>query len=214
MNLKEAYRYQNVMTEVLTEAISTLSHEYVVTTRKCTNLLSKVDKDMQDESYVDQPVRMTFSHLDKVTELAEFAMYVLKEKETLARAIRDAKAHSQIDMDAQVGLNALRQRVAKTLRGMNAYKTEERTILKGGRGYRFDANGNQVEFLCDQTVVRRINFDRDKVRKMMDKIENESNMISTLVDSELVNSEVYFAPSFSVNDSFEEMFEHYLDIIA
>ena len=212
MNLKESYRYQNVMLDILNSALTLLSRQNCVTKRTYTNLLSKVVPDMEDEQVCEEPSYPNFRHFDKITELAEFVEYVIKEKESLAAAIRAAKGYAEIDIDSQSGLNSLRQKAARIMRMMDDNKTEEKVVAKGGVGYRFDANGNQVPFKCDQKVVTQINFDRNKVRNLVKRFEHTSDYISSALDAALVNLNVDFVPSFDVNDSFDNMFERYLEM--
>lgn len=214
MNLKESYRYQNVLLETLQTAFMILSKSGAVCETTYTNLISKVMPDMQDETYVDEPTLVNFSHLDKITELAEFVEYLIDEKEIVADAIRKAKATASIDIDSQAGLNALRQKAAKVLRRMDENKSEEKIVSRGGVGYRFDANGNQVSFKCDQKIVTKINFNRDKVRRIMKRLEQNADAISSALDEAAVNVNVDFTPTFDVNDSFNDMFEQFLGFSA
>lgn len=213
MNLKESYRYQNVLSETLQTAFAILSKNGAVCKTTYTNLISRVMPDMQDETFVDEPMLSNFNRLDKVTEVAEFVEYLIDEKQRVADAIRMAKETSSIDIDSQAGLNALRQRVAKVLRRMDENKSEEKIVSRGGTGYRFDANGNQVSFKCDQKVVTTINFDRDKIKKLTKRLERDADMISNALDETSVNINVDYVPVFDVNDSFNDMFEQYLSLV-
>ena len=210
MNLKEAYRYQNVMTEAITDALMILTHSGVAVKKTYTNYVSKVVDGMPDETFVDDP-RTSFEHTDKMTDLANFVLYLLAEKEKLAWSIRVTKVNTDFDVDSQIGLNGIRRKIAKAFRDLDSYRAEEKVVKNGGTGYRFDANGNQVEFRCDQKVVKELTFDKEKVRQMRRQIESDADMISSEIDAAMVNAVVNFEPHFDPNDSFDAMFDYYLD---
>ena len=125
-------------------------------------------------------------------------------------AILKTKNALELDLDSEVSLNALRQSIARTLRYMNSLRSSEQIISGGGTGYRFNTDGNQVSYRCDVKRVVTINFDRNKVRKELEKLDKKSDETSAQLDLCLVTSRVDYDPPFDVNSSFAEAFEGFM----
>lgn len=206
MNLKEAFRYQNKLQALMTEIDSLLSVKSHVTTTKCTHMRKKVMAEAEDE-IVEEKWDSEFS--DRISQLVDFMLCLLGERQLLSAAIRKAKDKLPIDMDGEVSLNAKRQSMVRTLRSMEEIRPSEIVIPGGGRGYRFNAEGNQVSYYCDVKKVTTINFDRKQVRCIIRDLDKQIDSISTQIDQCLVNSVVDYAPRFDVNDTLETAFESF-----
>ena len=207
MNLKEAFRYQNKLQSHMEEAQNILSLDANVTQVENTYLRHKVMADAQDETVRLAPES---PYADRVTELTQFLLYLLREKQTLSLAIRRAKAALELDMDSEVSLNALRQSVARTLSRLNELRPREQILPDGGCGYRFNAEGNQVSYRCDIRRVTTIHYDRNIIRAELRKLTGQADAISTKLDLALVTSTVDYTPPFDVNAGFAEAFETFL----
>ena len=208
MNLKEAFRFQNRLTAFLDETRAILGNEANVTREKITYLRGKVDPGAQDETVLVSPETEYF---EQMTEMVRFMVWLLEEKGRLFSAIRRAKNALDVDMDAEVSLNAERQTVARTLRRMNDLRASEKTVSGGGTGYRFNAEGNQVAYRCDVKRVTSVNFDRNVVRRALMRLDKLSDEASAKLDLCLVTSKVDYVPPFDVNLSFREVFEHFAE---
>ena len=207
MNLKDAFRYQNKLQHLLDEAQATLSRDQNITKVENTYRRKKVWAEAEDETTVEVPAT---EYADHITEMADFLMYLLSEKETLCAAIRAAKSALPVDIDSEVSLNAARQSIANTLRYMKSLRSSEVVLANGGTGLRFNAEGNQVSYRCDVKRVTTINFDRNRVKKILAELNRKSDAVSGEVDRCLVTTEVAYDYPFDVNDSFDEVFEQYL----
>ena len=207
MNLKEAFRYQNKLQAFMDEVQGILSDDTNITKVENTNLRHKVMGDASDETVRVQPSSEYHQH---ITQLTEFLLWLLDEKSKLFEAVRRAKEQLPIDLDSEVSLNAQRQSIARTLRRMNDLRGSEQIISNGGTGYRFNADGNQVSYRCDVKRVVTINYDRNKVRKELEKLNKKSDETSAQLDLCLVTSKVDYKPPFDVNSSFAETFENYI----
>ena len=207
MNLKEAFRYQNKLQAFMDEVQGILSDDTNITKVENTNLRHKVMGDASDETVRVQPSSEYHQH---ITQLTEFLLWLLDEKSKLFEAVRRAKEQLPIDLDSEVSLNAQRQSIARTLRRMNDLRGSEQIISNGGTGYRFNADGNQVSYRCDVKRVVTINYDRNKVRKELEKLNKKSDETSAQLDLCLVTSKVDYEPPFDVNSSFAETFENYI----
>lgn len=208
MNMKEAFRFQNKLQHIIDEAQATLSCDRNITKVENTYRRKKVWSEAEDETTVEAP---TTEYADRITEMVEFLMYLLSEKEALYAAIRTAKSTLPVDIDSEVSLNSTRQSIANTLRHMNSLRSGEVIVANGGTGFRFNAEGNQVSYRCDVKRVTTINFDRNTVKKRLAELNRKSDEVSGEVDRCLVMTEVAYNCPFDVNDSFDEVFERYLE---
>ena len=204
MNLKEAFRFQNKLQMLMNGAQSILDNERNICKIQTTVMHKKVMPELENETTVEAAPS---DYADTIDKVVEFMLYLLREQETLAKAIHDAKAKLEIDMDSEVSLNSHRQRIAATLRHMADLRGSEQIIVNGGTGYRFNAEGNQVSYRCEAKKVTTINYNRNAVRAQVAALSKKSDDISAKLDSCMINSEVAYEPSFDVNDSFSTVFE-------
>lgn len=188
----------------MNEAQSILDDERNICKTKTTVMHKKVMPELENETTVDAAPS---DYADSIDRVVEFVLYLLREQEKLAKAIHDAKAALEIDMDAEVSLNSRRQRVAATLRHMADLRGFEQVIVNGGTGYRFNVEGNQVSYRCEAKKVTTINYNRNAVRAQVAALSKKSDDISARLDRCMINSEVTYEPSFDVNDSFSAVFE-------
>lgn len=208
MNMKEAFRFQNKLQHIIDEAQATLGSDRNITKVENTYRRKRVWSEAEDETTVEAPAT---EYADRITEMVEFLMYLLSEKETLCAAIRTAKNTLSVDIDSEVSLNSTRQSIANTLRHMNSLRSSEVVVAGGGTGFRFNAEGNQVSYRCDVKRVTTINFNRNTVKKLLAEVNRKSDEVSGEVDRCLVMTEVAYNCPFDVNDSFDEVFEQYLE---
>ncbi len=208
MNLKEAFRYQNKLQQLMDEAQSILSRESNVTKITNTALRHKVNPEAEDETTVESP---TTDFAEQITEVTIFLMYLLNVREQLSKAIRTAKQGMDIDFDGEVSLNAKRQELARTFKRMTEIRCSEVLYPNMGTGYKFNAEGNQVTYRCDLKKVTTINFDRNKVRTFANSLHKKADEVSAELDKCMVNTAVNFAAPFDINDTFAEILQQYID---
>lgn len=208
MNLKEAFRYQNRLQGLITEARMILGDESNVTVQKVTLLKKKVMAEAEDETRIQEAPS---EYADRINDVVGFLLWLLSEHEKLTRAIRRTKNALKLDMDGEISLNKQRQEIVATLREMTGIRSSERTVVGGGRGYRFNAEGNQVAYTCDLKKVTTINFDRKLVRNATAELERRADAVSTEIDQCAINSNVDYITPFGVNDGFDEAFEAYMN---
>ena len=208
MNLKEAFRYQNKLQRLMEEAIEILSRDKNVTKVENTALLHKVNPDAMDETTLELP---STEYSEQITEVAVFLLYLLNQREMLSKAIREAKQRMEMDFDGEVSLNARRQEIAGIFRRMSQIRSCEHLYPRGGTGYKFNAEGNQVSYRCDLKQVTTINFDRNKVRAFAAALSKKADQVSSALDRETVNTEVAYEPPFDVNDTFADVLQWHMD---
>ena len=202
MNLKEAFRYQNKLQWLMTEAEEILRRDRNVVKVEQTALLHKVNPDAVDET-TTEPADTVYA--EQITDIAVLLMFLLGERERLSRAIREAKKAMDMDFDGEVSLNTRRQELASIFRNMVQLRSSETVISGGGVGYKFNAEGNQVSYRCDLKTVTTINFDRSKIRSYAAALSRKADEISADLDKRMVNTEVSYEPPFDVNDTFAEV---------
>ena len=202
MNLKEAFRYQNKLQWLMTEAEEILRRDRKVVKVEQTALLHKVNPDAVDETTIE-PADTVYA--DQITDIAVLLMFLLGERERLSRAIREAKKAMDMDFDGEVSLNTRRQELASIFRNMVQLRSSETVISGGGVGYKFNAEGNQVSYRCDLKTVTTINFDRSKIRSYAAALSRKADEISADLDKRMVTTEVSYEPPFDVNDTFAEV---------
>lgn len=207
MNLKDAFRYQNRLQGLITEARMILGDESNVTVQEVTLLKRKVMAEAEDEPRIQEAPS---EYADRINDVVGFLLWLLSEHEKLTRAIRRTKNALKLDMDGEISLNKQRQEIAATLREMTGIRSSERTVVGAGRGYRFNAEGNQVAYTCDLKKVTTINFDRKLVRNATAELERRADAVSTEIDQCAINSSVDYITPFGVNDGFDEAFEAYM----
>lgn len=209
MNLKEAFRFQNKLKELLSDATDILENDRNVVCVETTKLRSKVCEGAENETSINKP---NTEFADHITDIARFAMYIIAQREELSRAIREAKSRLDIDIDGEACINSSRQSLAQVFRNM-AGLTNSSEILSGmATGYRFNQEGNQVSYRCDLKKVTTINFDRKAVRNFAAELNRKSDAISMEIDRRMVNTEVWYEVPFDVNDSFGDVFTRFIGV--
>ena len=208
MNLKEAFRYQNKLQQLMDDAKGILFMEKNETKVENTVLLHKVNPEAQNETTLEDPENEYAQH---ITEISALLMYLLEQREQLSRAIRAAKQTMEMDFDGEVSLNAKRQEVARVFRRMGQIRNSETLYPGAGMGYKFNAEGNQVSYRCDLKKVTTINFDRNKVRSFATYLNKTADQVSAQLDREMVNTQVDYEPPFDVNDTFADILQQYMD---
>lgn len=199
MNLKEAFRYQNFLDELLGTAYSYLNNKNFVVSTVETHLKSQVNPDVKDEVIeVQKPYDVEFTPND----LIDFVVKVVNEKEKISNIISDAKMRTEIDIDVAIALNKKKQGFARVLQSLSNIKSGEK--VKNASDYKFNTDGNQVSYYYKINEVTKIDFNRNDVRGLYKKLLKETDEVSTKLDSILINTELDFNPSWDINDSFEE----------
>ena len=169
--------------------------------------------EVEDEVTMEAP---STEYSENITEMAEFLLFLLDEREKLSAAIHKAKVSLPLGagLDGEVSLNGKRQEIATLLRHMAGLRNGEVLISNGGVGYRFNNEGNQVSYRCDVKRVTTINFDRNKIRKMCADLSKKSDETSAALDAALVNTPVEYEAPFDVNETFAEAFEAHMSALS
>lgn len=203
MNLKESFRYQNFLENMMTEAGSSLAsreHSMTVTKRHLRNKSNYEAQDMVETVDVGE-----FYMNDDVLS---FMLLLVEERQKLTDAIGRAKASVGFDIDAAVETNKFRQAVAARTKAMLRFVPSKR--IEQGRDYKFNVEGNQTPYLYEIEVETTEAFDRGRAKDVVREIMLQADKASAEIDSALINTQVEYEPPFNVNDSFDDVMEEFL----
>ena len=208
MILKEAYRYQNFLTNLLESVCFHLqdTRNYMEITED--HMRSMAHSDAADETICKKDDRAIKVSADRIVS---FGLEVLKEKESLAAAIDEAKKLCP-SVDRGVALNKNRQRFLGVLRRVASARDKER--MTQGTAYCFNAEGTQVPYRYDIRETSKIDFDRNNIKRIINELTEKCDEASNFADYSLTAVKLDFEPRFSINDSFEDLIEKYDEIMA
>ena len=206
MNLKEAFQAQNKIERLFDFVSGYLDDEknLISTTEK--HLRSKAAEGQQDEK-IDIVVDNKFPP-DKVID---FMLMLIDEREKLAKAIHNAKASMKFDLDSAVDVNKKRHSAAETLRQLRNFKSSSLLDKNAGVGYVFNKEGNQTTYRYDIERVKTIDYDRNRVRELIKKVQKEANKVSNEIDAALISTTVKYKLPFDMNASNLEIIEEFVN---
>lgn len=200
MILKEAFRYQNYLSLLLSQAMNYLSCESYITTTIQSHNRTKVNPDAQDEKItIQKPYNVIFEPND----LIDFVVKVIEEKEKLSNAIAESKRTLEFDIDAAMSINKMKQEFIQTLRRMAVIKSTE--LEKEGTSYKFNNDGDQVSYRYPVKEIKTIDYDRNTVKSLISKFKKETDKISTERDRIDIMIEVNYDPIWEVDTPLEDI---------
>lgn len=199
MVLKEAYRYQNFLTELISTAQAHLWKPNFITVQTQNHNKNKVNPDAENEIITVQDAEVDFTP----KQVIDFLVKAITEKEKLANAIAEAKKTTTIDIDSAVSMNKVKQTYINILKNMATRKSSQ--IESQGTDYKFDVNGEQKSYRYPIVTVTEINYDRNNVRNLYKKYQKETDEISMKLDEIQISTIVDFVPEWDISDTFEEI---------
>ena len=208
MNLKEAFQAQNIMNNLFNHAQNYLNQIENVVTIKEKHLRSKAVEGQIDEVYDGNSVDAKKFPADKIIE---FLLKLIDEREKLAIAISRAKASMDFDLDAAVDTNKKRHSLANTFDWLTSLKSSKVIQKNQGRGYVFNNEGNQTEYRYDIERVQTIDFDRNKLRKIIKSLYSKADVVSNDIDLELLDTKVDYEFPFDMHGDNDSIIEEYIN---
>lgn len=197
---QEAFRYQNYLSLLLSQAMNYLSCESYITTTIQSHNRTKVNPDAQDEKItIQKPYNVIFEPND----LIDFVVKVIEEKEKLSNAIAESKRTLEFDIDAAMSINKMKQEFIQTLRRMAVIKSTE--LEKEGTSYKFNNDGDQVSYRYPVKEVKTIDYDRNTVKSLISKFKKETDKISMERDRIDIMTEVNYDPIWEVDTPLEDI---------
>ena len=205
MVLKEAFREQNFLDNLITQATYFISRTENIIQKKQEHMRKASNPEAENEIVeVPRSVEVDYTPNDVVN----FIMNVVEEKEKLTKAIAVAKAQSEIDIDSSISLNKTKQTISKILKNMSEIKSGE--SLSTARAQKFNVAGDPVSYSYDVKTVSTIDFDRNLVKSLAKKLNKDSDVVSTQIDKLNVSLEVDYSPIYEIGDSLDDCIEIFL----
>lgn len=202
MNLKESFQYMNFLENLLGKVNILLNRKEFVTTTTEHHMRSVMCANDVDEK-ITVPKRSDYTF--EPTEIIEFSMKILEEKEKLSYAIHEAKKNTKINLDHAVSMNKKKQELARTY--SNLYKIVSSENIKNAYGYTFNAEGNQVRYVYNVNEVNTIDYDRTKVKALAKKLNKECETTSNEIDKIMIETEVSYEYKWDMDDTIEDILE-------
>lgn len=200
MVLKEAFTYQNYLTDLIRQIDHYLLRPDFTQEKKQVCYKSKVDHNLEDETVVvKNPIDVEFTPMD----LVNLMMDLLNEKQSLSDAITDAKRKTEIDIDSSVSMNRIKQDYITVLEDLA--KRKDTTNDTQGIGYRFNEAGDQVKYFFPMEEIVTINYDRKDIKGIIRKLKKETDKISLMLDKLQLTTEVSFEPKYQLGDTLEDI---------
>lgn len=200
MILKEAFRYQNYLSELFIQAIYLLQNEDFIMTVTQVHARTKVNPEAADEK-IELPVAGNVDYTpNKVIDLLT---KIIDERQKLSDAISVAKKKMDIDVDSAISMNKMKQNYMSVLSKMSHLKASE--TEKEGTSYKFNNDGDQVLYRYPLTEIKTINYDRNLVKTLLKKYKKETDTVSMQKDKVDIMTEVYYEPVWDVDTPLEDI---------
>ena len=205
MNLKEAFQAQNKI-EKLFDFVSGYLNDGK-------NLVSITEKHLRSKAadgQADENINIVVDNKFPPDKVIDFLMLLIDEREKLAKAIHSAKSSMQFDLDSAVDVNKKRHLAAATLRELRQFKSSSLLEKNAGVGYVFNKEGNQTTYRYDIERVKTIDFDRNRVRELIKKLQAKADRVSNEIDAALISTTVKYKLPFDLNAGNLEVIEDFV----
>ena len=202
IDFNDACRYQNHLRDLFTEVVLLLSDNDFITTTVNTHHMSDANKVMSDKVEV---VSGPFDDLGITPEkVVDLALDIISERENLANAISIAKAQADLQIDAACMANKDKRTLVSYLNNMGKKKSRE--TEGNGTFYALnEVDGKQTPFIYKITTVEKINYDRNKVKGIANRLNRGMKETSKEIDRYNLDIQVDFEPRWSEEDSIEDI---------
>ena len=198
MNIKEAFRYQNAVSQWLSELTVYFDNDDNVTRITEQHMKSKANPSAMDETVNKLSLR---EYQYSVDSIIDCLMTLIEEKENVSGAIFFAKRNCGFDLDGFVAVNRARQSVSSLLRRISLIKPQ--TLQSLGGDYKFNEEGNQVKYYYPVYTSREPDFDTERARMLAKELIQKADASSAQHDKVMIETEVNFVPRFDVNDTID-----------
>lgn len=209
MTLKEAFRYQNFLSNMFELVLHNINQNTVCTITE-EHLRSQANPDAADET-VDKTFNRAFDCT--VDQLIGFARFLIDEKLALSYAIADAKQIECLYLDANTFVNGSRRALQARLSDICRCKPD--AIETTGQAYRFNVEGNQVPYSYKVVRHTELDFDKQRAKSLARSLAKEADDVSAAIDRYMTTVELKgFTPAFDPSDTLDDMISAYLDRIS
>ncbi|MBQ6297133.1 MAG: formate dehydrogenase [Selenomonadaceae bacterium] len=205
MNLKEAFQAQNKI-EKLFDFVS----GYLDDGKNLVSITEKHLRSKAAEGQPDEKINIVIDNKFPPDKVIDFLLMLIDEREKLAKAIHAAKSSMQFDLDSAVDVNKKRHLAVDTLRELRQFKSSSLLEKNAGVGYVFNKEGNQTTYRYDIERVKTIDYDRNRVRDLIDKLQVQADKVSNEIDFALISTTVKYKLPFDMNAGNLEVIEDYV----
>ena len=206
MNLKEAFQAQNKI-EKLFDFLS----GYLDDEKNLTSVTEKHFRSKAAEGQPDEKINIVVENKFAPDKVIEFYLRLIDEREKLARAIYKAKRSMKFDLDSAVDVNKKRHLACERLRGLRQFQSSSLLQKNAGVGYVFNKEGNQTTYRYDIERVKTIDFDRNRVRKLIKKLQATADKVSNEIDAALIDTKVDYKLPFDAHAGELEVLEEFVN---
>lgn len=206
MNLKEAFQAQNKL-ESLFEFVS----GYLGDGKNLVSVTEKHFRSKAAEGQQDEKINIVVEDKFPPDKVIDFFLVLIDEREKLARAIHAAKSSMTFDLDSAVDVNKKRHLAAERLRTLRNFKSSSLLEKNAGVGYVFNKDGNQTTYRYDIERVKTIDFDRNRVRELIEQIQDKADKVSNEIDAALISTTVNYKLPFNVHATSYEIIEDFVN---
>ena len=203
MNIKESFRYQKFLDNLMRSAASNLHNPYHCLKTTKVHLRHAVNPEAEDMTEVVDDGEF----VPNDTVLA-FMAHIIEEREKLSIAIGKAKASVGFDMDAAIETNKFRQSLNGAVRQMLRQVGTKRKTKEVD--YKFDINGQQVPYRYDVEITTIENYDKESAKALMRATIAKADEVSAAVDAAMINTVVEYEPPYDVNETFEDVLDAFV----
>lgn len=205
MNLKEAFQAQNKI-EKLFDFVS----GYLGDGKNLVSITEKHLRSKAAEGQLDEKINIVVEDKFPPDKVIDFLLVLIDEREKLAWAIHAAKSSMKFHLDSAVDVNKKRHLAIDRLRTLRNFKSSSLLEKNAGVGYVFNKEGNQTTYRYDIERVKTIDYDRNRVRDLIDKLQVQADKISNEIDAALISTPVNYKLLFDMHASNMEVIEDYI----
>ena len=205
MNLKEAFQAQNKI-EKLFDFVS----EYLDDGKNLVNVTEKHFRSKAAEGQLDENINIVVDNKFPTDKVIDFLLMLIDEREKIAVAIHAAKSSMAFDLDSAVDVNKKRHLAIAGLRNLRQFKSSSLMEKNAGVGYVFNKEGNQTTYRYDIERVKTIDFDRNRVRDLIGKLQVTADKVSNEIDAALISTAVNYEIPFDMHAGELEIIEDYV----
>ena len=196
MNLKRAFTLRKYLGNLIDTA-----YDYLQTTDNITDTTEFHEINIANPD-CENKVIVKDEHEYISADVIKFASVLYSEIKKLDAAIAEAKNDGD-NYDVLVANNNTRRNFIAVLTDL-ANEKEERRSETTSIGRKLNADGEQVQFVYNVAKTRKINYDRENVKRMLASERAIADVISEELDKILVTRGVSFQSIFVVGESFED----------
>lgn len=200
MSLKEAFRYQNHISDIYAAIANYLRQTKNVTSVTENHMRSKANPEAVDEVV---KVEMERDFDVPTARLIALLVQLAKERGDLVFAIEKAKAAAQFNLDAAIAANTIERELSRHLEMITYAKTSRR--MRTGTGYKFDVEGKQQPYVYDIEETTTVEFDRAQVKKIANAYLDKCDENSRAIDLFTLETEIEFEPKYGMNENVEDI---------